>query len=428
MDRGSGHGGEGPGETEGEDQDESSSRFRSGTSNALEEFRNEWRRELEKSPKHLNNVKTISDPVPNNVEDKAKTFFKMGIEFENKGKLYEAIQFYRRAVQLVPDIELRIFQQSTSHSEVTSEDEGHHDDSDGSEGIFEEEEVAYEPGSDLLAHLLYISHKVKKIQLCSPQQPSNMTHLSALPMEIFLYILRWVVSKDLDLRSLEMCSRVCRGFYICARDPEIWRTACTRIWGMKCGGVGSLYLSWREMFIHRPRLCFEGCYISKTTYIRHGENSFQDQFYKPWHLVEYFRYLRFFPDGRVLSLTTAEEPVSSVGLLKTRTPPPRHPPVFVGYYRLVDKTVSVVLMPGPDKYKNRCNTNNQSPTFHMELEIATYKKRLHGQLVWRGYSLFTRRNGVEINTDFDLPSARYPPFWFSRVKSYSSETNHPLCK
>lgn len=161
-----------------------------------------------------------------------------------------------------------------------------------------------------------------------------------------------------------------------------------RIWGVKCGGVGSPYQSWREMFIHRPRLCFEGCYISKTTYIRHGENSFQDQFYKPWHLVEYFRYLRFvpgetalgwgsrswcllilfiirfFPDGRVLSLTTAEEPVSSVGLLKGRTPPPRHPPVFVGYYRLVDRTVSIVLMPGPDKYKNRCNSN-QSPTFHM---------------------------------------------------------------
>lgn len=31
-----------------------------------------------------------------------------GIEMEKNGKLYEAIQFYRRAVQLVPDIEFRI--------------------------------------------------------------------------------------------------------------------------------------------------------------------------------------------------------------------------------------------------------------------------------------------------------------------------------
>lgn len=54
------------------------------------------------------------------------------------------------------------------------------------------------------------------------------THISALPMEIVLYILRWVVSSELDLRSLEMFSRVCRGFYISARDTEIWRLACIR--------------------------------------------------------------------------------------------------------------------------------------------------------------------------------------------------------
>lgn len=53
-------------------------------------------------------------------------------------------------------------------------------------------------------------------------------HFGQMPMEIILYILRWVVSKDLDLRSLEMFSRVCRGFYLCARDPEIWRLACLR--------------------------------------------------------------------------------------------------------------------------------------------------------------------------------------------------------
>lgn len=39
----------------------------------------------------------------------------------------------------------------------------------------------------------------------------------ALPMEVLMYIFRWVVSSDLDLRSLEQLSLVCRGFYICAR-------------------------------------------------------------------------------------------------------------------------------------------------------------------------------------------------------------------
>lgn len=53
-------------------------------------------------------------------------------------------------------------------------------------------------------------------------------HLSDLPMEIILYILKWVVSADLDLRSLEQCSAVCKGFYICSKDHDIWRLACLR--------------------------------------------------------------------------------------------------------------------------------------------------------------------------------------------------------
>lgn len=40
---------------------------------------------------------------------------------------------------------------------------------------------------------------------------------AVLPMEVLMYIFRWVVSSDLDLRSLEQLSQVCRGFYICAR-------------------------------------------------------------------------------------------------------------------------------------------------------------------------------------------------------------------
>ena len=45
----------------------------------------------------------------------------------------------------------------------------------------------------------------------------RMVSFAALPMEVLMYVFRWVVSSDLDLRSLEQLSQVCRGFYICAR-------------------------------------------------------------------------------------------------------------------------------------------------------------------------------------------------------------------
>lgn len=43
-------------------------------------------------------------------------------------------------------------------------------------------------------------------------------------------------------------------------------------------------------------LIISGVYISRASYIRQGEQSL-DTFYSPWHLVEYYRYIRFFPDG-----------------------------------------------------------------------------------------------------------------------------------
>ncbi|CAA9995472.1 unnamed protein product [Nesidiocoris tenuis] len=293
----------------------------------------------------------------------------------------------------------------------------------------EDEEEEFDPESmDLLTHLHILSLR-KQIRIsCHPRHPSNATHISALPLEVLQYILRWVVSSDLDLRSLEMCARVCRGFYMSCRDQELWRSACMRVWGVKCGGLTTNYCSWRDMFIRRPRLHFGGCYISKTTYIRHGENSFQDQFYRPWHLVEYYRYLRFFADGRVLMLTTPEEPVSCVGLLRRRSPPARKPPIFTGYYRILDTIVSIVVSPNDRSLKHSKSNSNCSPsnTFHLELEIVSRKKALHGQLVWRGYSVFTQRNGVEIDSPFELIHNRFPPFYYSRVKSYTSESTQPL--
>ncbi|XP_014262557.1 F-box only protein 9 isoform X2 [Cimex lectularius] len=429
MERSAGSNSAEGGDIDGEDQEESSSQDHVST---LNEFRKEWKREIESSPHHSSkcNVNTTEqEQIPHNIEDKAKVFFQLGIENEEKGKHYEAIQFYRRAVQLVPDIEFKIFQMTTHSSKESNNDTS---DEEEINSIFintdQNDELCFNASKmDLLTHLSIVNLKHHRT-LCIPAQPQKGTHFSSLPMEIFLYILRWVVSTDLDVRSLEICSRVCRGFYICCRDQEIWRTACSRVWGVKCGSPSGQYRTWREMFIKRPRLHFGGCYISKTTYIRHGENSFQDQYYRPWHLVVYYRYLRFFSDGRVLMLTTPEEPVGCVSLLRTKLPGFRQPPVFTGYYRLVDTTVFIVLSPGPDKKATKSNTNQtHSHTFHIELEIVSYRNRLHGQLIWRGYSVFTKRNGIETNTPFDIDTTKYPPFWYSRVKSYLAESTTPLC-
>ena len=42
-----------------------------------------------------------------------------------------------------------------------------------------------------------------------------MTHISAIPLELIMYIFKWVVSTELDVKSLERLGRVQRNcFYL----------------------------------------------------------------------------------------------------------------------------------------------------------------------------------------------------------------------
>ncbi|XP_011303086.1 F-box only protein 9 [Fopius arisanus] len=418
----------------GDDQEESSS-SKLNVEDALTSFREQWQRELEISPKRdLNksnkpvNIETIEEEL--SIENKAKKLFLKGIEYEQNGELYDAIRFYKRAVQLVPDIEFRLYESTKPKArEKFEKDEKTivFDCEPPDDDVKGEEEI--EDGN-LIVKLSRVL--VKNQRVCCPRFEQSSTHISALPMEIVLYILRWVVSPDLDFRSLEMFSAVCRGFFISARDPEIWRLACVRVWGVNCGDFEPIYRSWRDMYLQRPRLRYNGCYISKNTYIRHGENSFQDQFYRPWHLVEYFRYLRFFPEGRVLMLTSTDDAQSCVNLLKSRHP--RNPNILIGYYRLHENRVTLVLK----KQEIRSNNNvyrkkrkevvhdSGEQTFHVEFEIQTNQKRANFQLNWVRYNIFTKyKNGQEGTTCLNS-SGRYPSFKFSRAKSYTLESDAPL--
>lgn len=56
------------------------------------------------------------------------------------------------------------------------------------------------------------------------------------------------------------------------------------------------------MFLQTPHLRFEGLYVSRNTYIRQGVAEWRRE--KTCHLVTYFRYFRFFPDGTLLYRTS----------------------------------------------------------------------------------------------------------------------------
>jgi len=55
-----------------------------------------------------------------------------------------------------------------------------------------------------------------------------------------------------------------------------------------------------------PRVRFVGVYQQKEQYTRLGTKDL-NQFYDPVHLVEFYRYIRFFPDGGVLYIISVKK-------------------------------------------------------------------------------------------------------------------------
>ncbi|XP_074093305.1 F-box only protein 9 [Macrotis lagotis] len=357
-------------------------------------------------------------------EEKARELFLKAVEEEQNGALYEAIKFYRRAMQLVPDIEFKITYTRSP-------------DGDGVGNSYIEDNDDDSKMADLLSYFQQqLTFQESMLKLCQPELDTSQTHISVLPMEVLMYIFRWVVSSDLDLRSLEQLSLVCRGFYICARDPEIWRLACLKVWGRSCIKLVP-YTSWREMFLERPRVRFDGVYISKTTYIRQGEQSL-DGFYRAWHQVEYYRYMRFFPDGHVMVLTTPEEPQSIVPRLRTKNS--RTDAILLGHYRLSQdtdnqtKVFAVITKKKEEKpidykyrYFRRVPVQETDQSFHVGLQLCSSGHQRFNKLVWIHHSchITYKSTGETAVTAFEIDKM-YTPLFFARVKSFTAFSEKPL--
>ncbi|TQS35070.1 hypothetical protein Golomagni_04519 [Golovinomyces magnicellulatus] len=178
---------------------------------------------------------------------------------------------------------------------------------------------------------------------------------SILPDEIIIHILIFIAV--VDFASFVRVAQVCKKMaFLVATEEQIWKKICleskigfremhyewsqniTDSWFCRIKSstkiqnqsidllnqdkITEILLhknyssSWYEMFRLRPRIRYNGCYISKVNYLRPGEASVsQVSWNSPVHIVTYYRYLRFFRDGSVISLLTTNEPVDVVPYL-----------------------------------------------------------------------------------------------------------------
>jgi len=408
----------------------------------LDAFREEWRRELaSKSDVDQSQDKAATCPEEptsassdsnDDIHSKAREFFLRGVQLEENGKLYDAILYYKKAVNLVPDIEKEVFQYTgrPGSSKEKSNSGKEHNNKQPDRDNAQEATGALQNLVDKFSQI-----RLENKPLIQQEFQSEGKHISDLPVELLNYILKWVVSKDLDIRSLECCSQVCKGFYLAARDPEIWRQICERVFGASVLQVARANdTPWRDFYLSRSRVLFHGCYVSKMTYIREGERSFQDhENYRAWHMVQYFRLIRFFPGGRMLMCISADDPHLTAKIMNNKQFCSVQGSLF-GEYRIQDNVLACVLHKTSSKkivHKFRRKRrdaviNNDVPDqdFVIEFAIKGSRSRI---LQWRSYNIVNKyASGVERNSPVTLNESNFPRLKFVPVGSYHFESTSPL--
>ncbi|KAI9770948.1 MAG: hypothetical protein M1840_002652 [Geoglossum simile] len=301
--------------------------------------------------------------------------------------------------------------------------------------------------------------------------------IATIPSEILVEVL--VFSAVADIASFVKLAQVCKRFaYLVATEERVWKRVCcgsefgfgAMHYDYRCSIFGeplprdneghlhshplqnelgttapldtspvafslphTTYSSWRLMFHARPRIRFSGVYISTVNYIRPGASSTtQVSWNTPVHIVTYYRYLRFFRDGTVLSLLSVAEPKDVVQHL-TKENVAFHSTGAAG--SLPSAIVKQTLrgrwrLSGP---AGPSNSEEPEGDLHIETEGVDekYFYKLHlairsassanntrkpkgNKLVWKGFWSYNRL--TDDWAEFGLRNDR--AFFWSRVKSY----------
>jgi len=196
----------------------------------LHNFRQQWKQELQQGAagatdqnleKEKDDAKQEED-LEDEVHKQARALFLQGVQYEESGKLFEAIRCYKRAERLVPNIELETFDYTGRNMKKKSPSVAKEEEAKVN---VEDPKEVNEAELEGLCQKFSRMRSTEKSSLIQMEVKTDEVHLGDLPSEVINYILKWVVSKELDLRSLERVAAVCRGLYLAARDQDIWRLA-----------------------------------------------------------------------------------------------------------------------------------------------------------------------------------------------------------
>lgn len=293
--------------------------------------------------------------------------------------------------------------------------------------------------------------------------------LANIPDEILVHILTALAG--LDIASFVRTAQVCKKMaYLVITEQQIWKRICTESefgfgamhyeWEPKTlegpfyendidlriqdqerntlsrNDITEILLhkyylsSWYEMFRLRPRIRFHGCYISTVNYLRPGEaSSSQVSWNSPILIVTYYRFLRFFRDGTVISLLTTNEPVDVVPFLTKKNLEARQNAVPKFMQQALRGRWHLAKFSGHHHIKTSNHINDESDVFletegvnqkyiyQLKLSLrSTNRACKNNKLIWQYFRSFNR-----ITNEIDQFCIKEEKaFFWSRVKSYGN--------
>ncbi|KAJ3287032.1 hypothetical protein HDU79_006014 [Rhizoclosmatium sp. JEL0117] len=145
-----------------------------------------------------------------------------------------------------------------------------------------------------------------------PKDESRKVALSVLPSELITHIMRW--SLVLDFASLVQLASTCRYFHYQTLSAGLWRWLCNKHYSRPSYTYESIALNiqlaeryrncWLTMWCEKPRVSFDGLYVSRINYGRQG---YAESHNNVFLNVTYYRFIRLFKDGSMLIWTTTLE-------------------------------------------------------------------------------------------------------------------------
>lgn len=266
--------------------------------------------------------------------------YEKAVEREKAGKLGDSVSLYRKAYRLDSEVDQAYKQKhfsqawlpskltnpNASNASATIPSTAHHS--------LDGPDMKIVDMIDSFANLSIPS--IPPETDLSPQPPCP---ISELPQELLTEVLLKLATSDVAqfVRLVQVCKSLA---YFVLTEDSIWKRIilgpeigiAAMLYHYNCDIAGkplfellqytpttprdltpTLYSTYLEQFRRRPRIRFNGCYISTVNYNRPGAPA-QNRYnwHSPIQVVTYYRYLRFFRDGTAISLLTTAEPVDVV--------------------------------------------------------------------------------------------------------------------